>query len=278
MGASFGSRLQSTLHHKGHLCVGVDPSAQQLSSWGLPNDSRGIESFSKQVVDACYDVVGIVKFQVAFFEQFGSAGFSVLEKLATYANSAGLLVIADAKRGDIGTTMEGYARAWLSKESMFYADALTLSPYMGVEALMPAVDLAMLNDKGVFFLCATSNSEARVLQTSLASSGQSAAKQIADYAAKLNSEALGSVGLVIGADTNFADYGLIEGDLSQTPILAPGYGHQGAKLSDSIKIFGSLTGNLICNVSRSIAGSTAAGLSLRIQEARQELAKGLGSN
>lgn len=278
MGTSFGSRLQSTLHHKGHLCVGVDPSAQQLSSWGLPNDSRGIESFSKQVVDACYDVVGIVKFQVAFFEQFGSAGFSVLEKLATYANSAGLLVIADAKRGDIGTTMEGYAKAWLSKESMFYADALTLSPYMGVEALMPAVDLAMLNDKGVFFLCATSNSEARVLQTSLASSGQSAAKQIADLAAKLNSEALGSVGLVIGAETNFADYGLIEGDLSQTPILAPGYGHQGAKLSDSIKIFGSLAGNLICNVSRSIAGSTAAGLSLRIQEARQELAKGLGSN
>jgi orotidine-5'-phosphate decarboxylase len=220
--------------------------------------------------------VGIVKFQVAFFEQFGSAGFLVLEKLSSYANSAGLLVIADAKRGDIGTTMDGYAEAWLAKESIFNADAVTLSPYMGVDALAPAVDLAVANHKGVFILCATSNTEASNLQTSVGSAGELVAKQIADYAARSNTDKLGSVGLVIGAGTELEEFGLIESEMTQTPILAPGYGHQGARFSDARKIFGSLAQNLICNASRSIAGTSPAGVSLRIQEAQEELSKGLG--
>jgi len=273
---SFGSRLRNSFDSQGHLCVGIDPSAQQLHSWGLPFDSRGIESFSKQLVDSCHNKVGIVKFQVAFFEQFGSAGFLVLEKLSSYANSAGLLVIADAKRGDIGTTMDGYAEAWLAKESIFNADAVTLSPYMGVDALAPAVDLAVANHKGVFILCATSNTEASNLQTSVGSAGELVAKQIADYAARSNTDKLGSVGLVIGAGTELEEFGLIESEMTQTPILAPGYGHQGARFSDARKIFGSLAQNLICNASRSIAGTSPAGVSLRIQEAQEELSKGLG--
>ena len=276
MSISFGSRLRNSFDSQGHLCVGIDPSAQQLHSWGLPFDSRGIESFSKQLVDSCHNKVGIVKFQVAFFEQFGSAGFLVLEKLSSYANSAGLLVIADAKRGDIGTTMDGYAEAWLAKESIFNADAVTLSPYMGVDALAPAVDLAVANHKGVFILCATSNTEASNLQTSVGSAGELVAKQIADYAARSNTDKLGSVGLVIGAGTELEEFGLIESEMTQTPILAPGYGHQGARFSDARKIFGSLAQNLICNASRSIAGTSPAGVSLRIQEAQEELSKGLG--
>jgi orotidine-5'-phosphate decarboxylase len=273
---SFGSRLQNAFDTQGHLCVGIDPSAQQLSSWGLPFDSRGIESFSKQIVDSCHKKVGIVKFQVAFFEQFGSAGFSVLEKLSSYASSAGLLVIADAKRGDIGTTIEGYAQAWLTRDAIFHADALTLSPYLGAEALAPAVDLAVANRKGVFILCATSNTEASNLQTSVGSAGKLVAKQIADYAARANTDKLGSVGLVIGANTKLPEFGLIESEMAQTPILAPGYGHQGARLTEAEKIFGSLAGNLICSASRSIAGTSPAGVSLRIQEAKLELSKGLG--
>ena len=276
MSISFGSRLQKSFDTQGHLCIGIDPSAQQLSSWGLPSDSRGIESFSKQIVDSCHKKVGIVKFQVAFFEQFGSAGFSVLEKLSSYASSAGLLVIADAKRGDIGTTIEGYAQAWLTRDAIFHADALTLSPYLGAEALAPAVDLAVANRKGVFILCATSNTEASNLQTSVGSAGKLVAKQIADYAARANTDKLGSVGLVIGANTKLPEFGLIESEMAQTPILAPGYGHQGARLIEAEKIFGSLAGNLICSASRSIAGTSPAGVSLRIQEAKLELSKGLG--
>ncbi len=276
LGTSFGFRLREAFDTLGHLCIGIDPSAKQLTSWDLPVDTQGIESFAKTIVDSCQDFVGIVKFQVSFFEQFGSAGFSILERLTSYARSADLLVIADAKRGDIGTTMDGYANAWLTKESVFHADALTLSPFMGVEALEPAIDIALANDKGVFILCVTSNPEARSFQTSAGVSGKMVAKQIADYAASANTDKLGSVGLVIGADTRFSEYGLIESELSQTPILAPGYGHQGAKLEDAKKIFGSVAENLICNASRSIAGSSASGIRLRIQEAKHELSKGMG--
>jgi orotidine-5'-phosphate decarboxylase len=102
------------------------------------------------------------------------------------------------------------------------------------------------------------------------------AKQIADYAARANTDKLGSVGLVIGANTKLPEFGLIESEMAQTPILAPGYGHQGARLIEAEKIFGSLAGNLICSASRSIAGTSPAGVSLRIQEAKLELSKGLG--
>src|SRR6185312_4490132 len=103
-----------------------------------------------RVVEAATDRVGIVKPQVAFFERFGSAGFAALEDVLAAARAAGLIVIADAKRGDIGTTMDAYARAWLTPGSPLEADAMTVSPYLGVGTLHSTFDLALSVDKGVF--------------------------------------------------------------------------------------------------------------------------------
>jgi orotidine-5'-phosphate decarboxylase len=275
---SFGSRLVKTLQKHGQLCVGIDPSLEQLSDWNLSIDVGSLESFGKEIIDGCHDLVGIVKLQVAFFEQFGSAGFAVLEKLSSYAVSSGLVVIADAKRGDIGTTMGGYARAWLIRDSAFHADAVTLSPFLGADSLNSAVAIATANDKGVFILCATSNPEAKILQTSIGVEAKTVARQVADYAVHANTGEIGSVGLVIGADTKLTDYGLQVSDLTQTPILAPGFGHQGAKLEDVKKIFGVIAGNLVCHASRSIAGASSTGLRSRIQQAKDELSRGLSAS
>ena len=275
MNNSFGSRLLEAFEEHGQLCVGVDPSFEQLSSWNLPINTQGLDSFGKEIVDGCHGIVGVIKFQVAFFEQFGSAGLAVLEKLSTYASSSGLLVIADAKRGDIGTTMDGYANAWLVRDSIFFADAVTLSPYLGIESLEPAIEIALENARGVFVLCATSNPEARKLQTSMSLDSKSVARQVAEHANHKNSGRLGSVGLVIGAETKLGDYGLDADDLLQTPILAPGFGFQGAKFEEVKRSFGSVAGNLICNASRSIAGVSPTGLKSRIQQAKEDLWKGL---
>jgi orotidine-5'-phosphate decarboxylase len=272
---SFGERLLSTFELRGQLCVGIDPSAEQLSKWGLPVTESGAEQFCMKIMEACVDEVGILKAQVAFFEQFGSEGFAVLERILSRASDAGFLVIADAKRGDIGSTMDGYARAWLASEGPFVADAVTVSPYLGSKSLDETVSFASNNSKGIFILAATSNPEAKPLQSSVSANNQSVASSIASYAAGLNREPLGSVGLVIGAQANLVDMAIDTGALGSTPILAPGFGSQGARLSNARSIFGELSEVTIFNVARSIAGDSPLGLIERVQSAKAELENGL---
>lgn len=272
---SFGERLLSTFELRGQLCVGIDPSAEQLSKWGLPVNASGAEQFCMKIMETCVDEVGILKPQVAFFEQFGSEGFAVLERILTRASDAGFLVIADAKRGDIGSTMDGYARAWLASEGPFVADAVTVSPYLGSNSLDETVSFASNNSKGIFILAATSNPEAKPLQSSVSANNQSVASSIASYAAGLNREPLGSVGLVIGAQANLVDMAIDTGGLGSTPILAPGFGSQGAKLSNARSIFGELSEVTIFNVARSIAGDSPLRLLERVQSAKAELENGL---
>jgi orotidine-5'-phosphate decarboxylase len=272
---SFGERLLSTFELRGQLCVGIDPSAEQLSKWGLPVNASGAEQFCMKIMETCVDEVGILKPQVAFFEQFGSEGFAVLERILSRASDAGFLVIADAKRGDIGSTMDGYARAWLASEGPFVADAVTVSPYLGSKSLDETVSFASNNSKGIFILAATSNPEAKPLQSSVSANNQSVASSIASYAARLNREPLGSVGLVIGAQANLVDMAIDTGALGSTPILAPGFGSQGANLSNARSIFGELSDVTIFNVARSIAGDSPLGLLERVQSAKAELENGL---
>jgi orotidine-5'-phosphate decarboxylase len=255
--------------------VGIDPSAEQLSKWGLPLTASGVEQFSMQIMETCIDEVGILKPQVAFFEQFGSEGFAVLERILSRASDAGFLVIADAKRGDIGSTMDGYARAWLKIDGPFLADAVTVSPYLGSKSLDETVSFASNNSKGIFILAATSNPEAKPLQSSVSANNQSVASSIASYAAGLNREPLGSVGLVFGAQANLVDMAIDTGALGSTPSLAPGFGSQGAKLSNARSIFGELSEVTIFNVARSIAGDSPLGLLERVQSAKAELENGL---
>ena len=143
--------------------MGIDPHPHLLEAWGLTVDVDGLRTFTMTCVEAFADTAAMVKPQVAFFERFGSRGFAVLEDALAALREQGCLSLADAKRGDIGSTMAGYADAWLGESSPLRADAVTVSPYLGVGALNPVFDLAEATGRGVFVLAATSNPEAVAL-------------------------------------------------------------------------------------------------------------------
>lgn len=150
MTRAFGARLRAALDTHGPLCVGIDPHAALLDQWGLPQSAEGVREFGLRVVEAASSRTAAIKPQVSFFERFGSAGFSALEAVLAAGRAAELIVIADAKRGDIGTTMQGYADAWLADGAAMEADAVTLSPYLGVGSLSAVLGEAVDRGKGAF--------------------------------------------------------------------------------------------------------------------------------
>lgn len=168
----FGARLRRTMDERGPLCVGIDPHASLLTEWGLNDDIAGLERFSRTVVEALADRVAVLKPQSAFFERFGSRGIAVLEKSVEEARAAGALVVMDAKRGDIGSTMAAYAESFLRKDSPLFSDALTVSPYLGYGSLAPAIELARESGTGLFVLALTSNPEGGEVQHAVRSDGR----------------------------------------------------------------------------------------------------------
>jgi orotidine-5'-phosphate decarboxylase len=226
------------------------------------------------ILDDAAEQVAVVKPQVSFFEQFGPEGFRVLADVLQEASARGLLVIADAKRGDIGSTMGGYANAWLAKEAPFLCDALTLSPYLGPESLKPTVQTALENGLGLFLLAATSNPEAFMFQSAVAG-GDSVAKIVFEFANAHCVGEIGSIGVVIGATVETAKLGINLGQPSNVPILVPGFGVQGAELAQAGSLMQAHSSVSIFSVSRSVAGSSKEGLSTRIALAKSELEVGL---
>lgn len=274
---TFGQRLQSAFDTGGHLCVGIDPHAYLLKDWGLVDDAASLREFGLRVVEAAFTRCAIVKPQVAFFERHGSAGFAALEAVLGAARDAGLLVIADAKRGDIGSTFEAYAEAWLRPGSPLEADALTVSPYLGVGSLVAARAIAEAGGKGLFVLSATSNPEAVSLQTSRGPDGQTVAASIVEQVEAWNSResGLGSTGLVLGATVSLADFGI--GELANTPILAPGFGHQGARYADLRSLYGAAADQVVVSASRSVLAAGPTGLAAAIQEHAADVAEALAA-
>ena len=264
MSGRFGERVRAALGAHGPLCVGIDPHAGLLGAWGLGDDAAGVREFGLRTVEAAAGRVGVVKPQVSFFERFGSAGFAALEDVLAAARDAGLVVIADAKRGDIGSTMDAYAAAWLTPGSPLEADALTVNPFLGVGALDGAIALAHANDKGLFVLAATSNPEAEVLQRSVSVTGRAVSADILSVCSARNAEHTdagewGSIGFVIGATVDWTDAG-IAAFTPPAPILAPGFGTQGATPADLRHRFGSLSHTVIASESRSILAAGPQGL------------------
>lgn len=284
MPASFGVTLEKAFGSYGQLCVGIDAHQSLLEEWSLPDSARGLEVFANKMLDAAIGRVGIIKPQVSFFERHGSAGFVVLEKICERAAETDLVVIMDAKRGDIDTTMQAYFDAWLGSSAPFLCSALTVSPFLGFDSLLPTMSACLENGKGLFLLAATSNKEGQEIQRSM-TSGVSVARQIWDSLEKNNlvtsspNAKFGSFGAVIGATLHLGAYGLgsiIEGqNISATPILAPGFGAQGVELGTTKNIFGSASRQVIHNVSRSVAGSGPLAVTKLIDAAKSELAMGL---
>lgn len=279
---TFGQRLWDSLHEFGPLCVGIDPHEALLSSWSLEPSADGAREFGLRVVDAAAGNVGIVKPQVAFYERYGSRGFAALEVVMAAARDAGLIVIADAKRGDIGSTMAGYAAAWLEPGSPLEADAVTLSPYLGPDSLQETLKFALRHRKGAFVLGATSNPEAAAVQTAMtvdagADDDERVAARVARDIATQNlglPGALGSIGMVVGATVDRRAFGLSDVVLAGMPILAPGFGAQGAKPEDLPRLFGYGASNVIASESRSILSAGPEKLSERVKE-RVALYRGL---
>ncbi|MEU9480113.1 orotidine-5'-phosphate decarboxylase [Streptomyces sp. NPDC048191] len=247
----FGARLRRAMDERGPLCVGIDPHASLLAQWGLNDDVAGLERFGRTVVEAVADRVAVMKPQSAFFERFGSRGVAVLETVVQEARAAGTLVVMDAKRGDIGSTMAGYAEAYLHQDAPLYSDALTVSPYLGYGSLSPAVALARESGAGLFVLALTSNPEGPEVQHAIRADGRTVGATMLAHLAAENAgeEPLGSFGAVVGATVgDLSSY-----DLSiNGPLLAPGVGAQGATPADLPKVFGPALRNVVPNVSRGV--------------------------
>jgi orotidine-5'-phosphate decarboxylase len=243
--------LTTAVSLRGPLCVGIDPHPELLRAWGLPVDVGGLERFAMTCVDALAGELAVVKPQSAFFEAFGSAGVAVLERVIAAARAAGALVLVDAKRGDIGSTMAAYATAYLGEGAPLAGDAVTLSPFLGFGSLEPCLAQAERSGRGVFVLALTSNPEGAAVQRAAGPGGVPVAQAIVDAAARRNAGAspLGSVGLVVGATLGTAgiDLSALHGT-----ILAPGFGEQGGTLDDLRRIFGENLRHVLPSTSRGV--------------------------
>jgi len=246
----FGARLHRAMADRGRLCVGIDPHPGLLTAWGLADDVAGLERFALTVVDALGGTTAVFKPQSAFFERFGSRGVAVLERAVARAREAGALVLMDAKRGDIGSTMTAYAATYLDPDAPLFSDAVTVSPYLGFESLRPALEAARAAGAGVFVLALTSNPEGAEVQRASVPDGRSVAQVVLDRIAAENTgvRPLGSVGAVVGA--TLAEAGA---DLAVNgPLLAPGVGAQGAAPADLPALFGAALPQVLPSVSRDV--------------------------
>lgn len=245
----FGARLRQATDLRGPLCVGVDPHPELLAQWGLTDDAGGLDAFASRCVEALAGDVAVLKPQSAFFERHGSAGIAALERFIRAARAGGALVLLDAKRADIGSTMQGYADAYLDQASPLAVDALTVNPFLGFESLRPMLDTARDHNCGVFVLALTSNPDGPEVQQARTRGGTVAGRVLSAIAAE--NAALpgpGSVGAVVGA--NLPE---IREDLAiDGPLLAPGFGAQGGTVDDLRRLFGGVRDAVLPSTSRAV--------------------------
>jgi orotidine-5'-phosphate decarboxylase len=272
----FADRFIAAARHLGNpLCVGLDPHLERIprefgvQSSGLATDASaaGVGAFFEEVIDACAGRVPVVKPQIAFFEQLGWRGLRVLEGLVARARERGLLVILDAKRGDLDTTARAYARSYLTLSSPCRADAITLNPYLGLDSLQPFIEASRDHGVGLFVLARTSNPGASDFQ-SLLVDGVPLYERVA-RALRSSADALrgasgySNLGVVAGA-TYPAEAERLRAVLPDSLFLVPGYGAQGAKISDALSGFvlreGRREGGMVSSSRGVLYGEGSAGV------------------
>jgi orotidine-5'-phosphate decarboxylase len=254
---NFADRLVGAVHKYGPLCVGLDPYADRIPP-AFGAGVSAVRSFCLAVVARCVGKVAAVKPQAALFEALGPDGYETLQEVCATAHAAGLLVILDAKRGDIGATGEGYASAYLGEHQTMRADCLTVSPYMGRDSVAPFIHSAKTTGRGVAVLVRTSNPGAHDFQ-SLLVDGAPLYERVAAVMAQMGEDVIGASGwsslmFVVGA-TAPSEAVRLRSIAPHTPFLVPGYGAQGGTAADALSGFRltstGLEGGLI-NASRSI--------------------------
>jgi orotidine-5'-phosphate decarboxylase len=253
---SFAERFLDLAAKRSPLCVGIDPSVELLTQWGLPASAAGVGAFCDIMVEAMGERIAIVKPQAAFFEQFGPEGMQQLARLVRNVRARGALALIDVKRGDIGHTLDAYADAMIGPDSPFGGDAMTAIAYMGFGSLKPLLDKAVARNCGVFVVVRSSNPEGRALQDARLADGRTVATALADDITAYNNAVgtgVGPVGAVMGATLEGAATETLA-HLPNALLLAPGIGAQGATFDDLARNFGPAAQRALPSVSRNILG------------------------
>lgn len=265
MAIHFGDQLAQQVRHKqSAVCVGLDPRWTSLPTAirgsidpsNLVAVAQATQCYCQEVIDAVAAYAPIIKPQAAFFEQLGPAGMQALAAVISHARKAGLLVLLDAKRGDIGTTAEGYADAYLGATSPWQCDALTVNPYLGDDTLLPFVNAATARGAGVFVLVKTSNPGSGFLQDQSAAEGQTIYEKVAHVVEQhslgcAGQSGYGSIGAVVGA-TYPQQLASLRSLMPHAWILIPGFGAQGGTAEDVVHGFDAQGLGAIVNSSRGI--------------------------
>ena len=233
----FADRFVEKTRALGPLCVGIDPHPGRIPDFFGGDTPDGLTRWGQSMIEAIDGVAGILKPQVALFERHGWQGMKALSEVCGAAKAKGFVVLADAKRGDIGSTAEGYARAFLAKDAPFACDAMTANPYMGLDTLQPLVDTARDADKGVIVLTRTSNPGGSDFQN-LDAGGAPLYLRVVDALRELSGQLMGESGwsglmLVVGATAPSEALEIRQHAPNQL-FLVPGYGAQGAGVSSAL--------------------------------------------
>jgi orotidine-5'-phosphate decarboxylase len=268
---SFARRFAAIRAGQGPLVFGLDPSAELLESWGLGDSADGLDRFADIVLAAAAGPVGLVKPQSAFYERHGWRGVRTLQRLTASARSAGLLVVLDIKRGDVGSTNDAYAEAYLGKGAPLAADAITVHPYLGLGAMGSFVSRAADSGSCLLVVTRSSNPDGRVIQAAVTVQGVSVEEQLLRDIGALNARLapgeVGPVGAVVGPTHLRPQLDLVAANCL---FLAPGVGAQGATPADVAAVFAACPDRVMPSASRSLlsAGPDVA----RLREALSALA------
>ncbi len=274
----YADRLQKRIKETSPVCVGLDPMVSSLPE-GITKDAEGVQKFCFGIIDAVKDITSCVKLQMAYFELLGWKGMKVFFEVSAYAKAAGLIVIADGKRNDIGSTCEAYADAYLGKESPI--DALTVSPYLGSDGIRPFMKRCAENDKGIYVLVKTSNPSSGELQD-LPVGDEALHEHLAQIVESWSTELLGkgnisSMGAVVGA-TYPEEMKYLRTLMPHVPFLIPGFGAQGGTAKDVAAGFLSDRTGAVVNSGRSIlSASSGKNWQAAAHDAASAMADALGA-
>ena len=256
--APFADRLMDRVRAHGPLCVGIDPHPALLPGL-FGTGPEAAAKWGMALVERCASRVAVVKPQAGLFERWGSKGLAALEQVCEAARKADLLVILDAKRGDIGSTAEGYAEGYLGEASTCPCDAITVNPYMGIDTIEPFVSVAERQGKGVVVLARTSNPGSKDFQARLIDGEPlylHVARALQPLVARLRGKGGWSGLMMVAGATGPEDAQRLREASGEALFLVPGYGAQGAGARDAVAGFvrrGAMLEGGVVNASRSVA-------------------------